>query len=106
MTNVERARELRKAALEAADSNPTLAQELHAESQRVFEQPEPTGAMGLPFTEAGEVVQALAAVIVYREEHTEEEVREALRRWGPVNEADYWDRLGREVDALTEELFG
>lgn len=64
---------------------------------------EQVGEMGLSFNEVGSVVQSLARVIVDREEYTFDEVQAALRNWD--GEVDLWDRLGRIVDELTEELF-
>lgn len=73
--------------------------ELLIEKQRI-----PTGAMGLPFVQIGEVVQSLAAVIVDREVYSKDIVRDALLHNG-FDEGLFWEEVGgAAVDRLTEMI--
>lgn len=105
--NIEQARELRKAALAAADSNPDLAQSLHRKSQAIFESPEAVGELGLPLSEFGSVIQSLARVLVDRG-HDQDQVIHQLRDGnfhGWFDESVWWENTGGKiVDGLAELL--
>lgn len=64
-----------------------------------------TGAMGLPYAVAGQVVQALAHVIVDREDHTFEDVQAALAA-DAFDEGGFWDLIAEVINELDYVLFG
>jgi len=54
------------------------------------------GALGLPLVEVGEVVQAIGACIVDREEYSREEVVDSLARID-FDESYWWDARGADI---------
>ena len=54
------------------------------------------GALGLPFIEVGEVVQAICAAIVDRGEYTKEQIIEQIYKSG-FDETYWWDAQGGYV---------
>jgi len=56
----------------------------------------PLGALGLPYTEVGELAQAIGACIVDREEYSKEEVVNAIARID-FDESYWWDARGADI---------